>query len=218
MKNDTKPTMIILLGPPGSGKGTQAAILAKRLNIPHISTGDLFRMNIAEKTPLGLEAKKYIDAGKLGPDQLVLDMLWDRLAKNDCANGCILDGFPRTISQAVALDEKLHSSARLLVISLSVPDSVILQRMTGRLTCRNCGTIYHKVNSPPKKANICDKCQGELYQRSDDQEQVILTRLQVYRDQTEPLIKYYQDRNLLRSFDANKLPDVLLEEIVRSIH
>jgi len=213
MIHSSRSTIIILLGPPGSGKGTQATRLSQELLLPHISTGDLFRENISRLTALGQEAKKYMDTGKLVPDELVLDMLLDRVKKADCLRGYILDGFPRTIPQAEAFSKSLDLNSILHVISLSVPDSVIIERMGGRLTCRGCGAIYHLTNSPPKQKGICDNCGNELFQRPDDNEKVVQVRLQVYRDQTAPLLQYYSQQGILRSFEGNKNADDLFEEL-----
>jgi len=187
-KPNTK--VVILLGPPGSGKGTQAIRLTKELGIPHISTGDLFRENISKNTELGKRAKTYMDAGKLVPDEVVLDMLFDRVSRPDCAKGYLLDGFPRTLPQAEALAKHLKDGTDLVVLELEVPDEMIVKRVAGRLTCESCGTIYNRYFSPPSIEGVCDKCQGKLVQRSDDNEEVVKERLRVYHSQTSPLIDY----------------------------
>lgn len=195
-----KPIVIILMGPPGAGKGTHAAPLSQHLGIPHISTGDLFRENIRNATPLGQKAKTYIDQGKLVPDELVLDMLFDRVAKEDCKNGYILDGSPRTIPQAEALDARLKTTHRVTVLNFQLPDSLILERITGRLTCKNCSKPYHKLYAP---SPACTDCQGPLITRDDDREEIVQKRLEVYRLQTQPLIAHYQkQKNTLQHIDA----------------
>ncbi len=196
---------VILLGPPGAGKGTQAASIASEINIPHISTGEMFRAALKEGTPLGLEAKKYMDSGELVPDDVVVGMVNERIQQSDCKNGFLLDGFPRTIIQAQKLDETMESDGLKidLVINLQCSDKTVLSRLTGRRVCRNCGAIYHIENMPPKQDGICDKCGGELYQRDDDKADTILNRLEVYRNSTEALIDYYRQKDLLKDVDAN---------------
>ena len=196
---------IILLGPPGAGKGTQAASIAEKVGIPHISTGDMFRAALKKGTPLGLEAKKYMDSGELVPDDLVVAMVKDRITQPDCKDGFLLDGFPRTIVQAQKLDETLVNDGLKidLVINLQCDDKTVLSRLTGRRVCRKCGAIYHIENMPPKHPGICDKCGGELYQRDDDKADTILNRLDVYRKSTEALIDYYRNKDLLKDVDAN---------------
>ena len=196
---------VILLGPPGAGKGTQAASIASEINIPHISTGEMFRAALKEGTPLGLEAKKYMDSGELVPDDVVVGMVNERIQQSDCKNGFLLDGFPRTIIQAQKLDETMESDGLKidLVINLQCSDRTVLSRLTGRRVCRNCGAIYHIENMPPKQDGICDKCGGELYQRDDDKADTILNRLEVYRNSTEALIDYYRQKDLLKNVDAN---------------
>jgi adenylate kinase len=197
------PLVLILLGPPGSGKGTQAKMLEESLHIPHISTGDLLREHIRENTPLGKEAKGHIDQGNLVPDDLVLKMLFERVAKQDCAQGYVLDGFPRTIPQAEALQKHLENQVPPLVVNLELSDHAILERLTKRVVCEKCGTSYHLVYSPPKHTGKCDKCGGNLFQRSDDTEAVITKRLKVYKDQTAPLISFYWKQSLLHTIDCS---------------
>lgn len=206
-------TIIILLGPPGSGKGTQATRLTKELNIPHISTGDLFRENMKKETPLGRKAKEYINAGKLVPDDLVLDMLFDRVAKADCAKGYLLDGFPRTIPQAEAFTKQLPASANLIALNLNVSDESIIQRVAGRLLCRSCSNIHNMFFNPPKKAGVCDKCGGELYQRADDSAEVVKERLRVYHNQTKPLIDYFNKMHILHQLDGEKSADEVYQTL-----
>lgn len=211
-----KQRVVILLGPPGSGKGTQAVRLTKELGIPHISTGDLFRENISKNTELGKRAKTYMDAGKLVPDEVVLDMLFDRVSRDDTKTGYLLDGFPRTLPQAEALDKHLGSSVDLIVVSLEVPDEVIVKRAEGRLTCKNCGNIHNKYFSPPAEDGKCDKCGGELFQRPDDKAEVVEERLRVYHAQTKPLVEYYNKKGVLRSFDGTKSPDEVFKNVMDS--
>ena len=188
---------IILLGAPGAGKGTQAEIISKKLGIPTISTGNILRAAVKAGTPIGLEAKSYMDAGKLVPDEVIIGIIQERLAESDCANGFILDGVPRTIAQAEALDAHgIHFDA---VLSLEIADSVIEARMTGRRTCHTCGATYHIVAAPPKQEGICDKCGGELEQRKDDQPETVKHRLEVYHNETEPRKDYYQAHGVLMS-------------------
>lgn len=209
--------VIILLGPPGSGKGTQAKRLALDYHIPQISTGDLFRENIAAETPIGVQAKAFIQAGQLVPDEIVLGMLFERIAYPDCKKGYLLDGFPRTITQADQLGRHQSMQTQVCVLSLEVPDEEIVKRAAGRLICRQCGAIYHRDISPPKKDHICDKCMGEVYRRTDDDPGVVRKRLKVYREQTQPLIEYYDHQGLLTAFDGNQDPGVVHTEIKRYI-
>lgn len=188
---------MILLGAPGAGKGTQAERLCKVLNIPTISTGNILRAAVANGTPVGLKAKEYMDAGKLVPDEVIIGIIQERLAEADCANGYILDGVPRTIAQAEALDKAgIHFD---VVLSLEIADSVIEARMTGRRTCHGCGATYHIVAAPPKTEGVCDKCGGALEQRKDDQPETVKHRLEVYHQETEPLKDYYQAKGLLQN-------------------
>ena len=209
--------VIILLGAPGSGKGTQAVRLAERCGLPHVSTGDLFRENLKADTPLGQEAKRFMNAGQLVPDELVLDMLFDRVAREDCLGGYVLDGFPRTLPQAEALEQKLGSDSAVSVANLEVGVEVIIQRAAGRLLCRSCGNIAHLEFSPPKTAGVCDKCSGELYQRDDDQPAVVRERLAVYAQQTFPLIEFYGQRGCLRTIDGERSPGEVFDSLVESL-
>ena len=196
---------VILLGPPGAGKGTQAAAIAVTLRLSHVSTGDMFRENLKQGTPLGLEAKKYMDAGTLVPDDVVVKMVQERIAKPDCANGFLLDGFPRTIVQAEKLAEMLRSKGQAIdiVLNLVCAPATAITRLSGRRVCRGCGKIYHVKNMPPKRDGICDKCAGALYQRDDDREETILHRLKVYQQQTADLIAFYRRQDLLTDIDAD---------------
>ncbi|MEW6717328.1 MAG: adenylate kinase [Chloroflexota bacterium] len=195
---------IVLLGPPGAGKGTQAKVVSKTLNVPHISSGDIFRENFNNQTSLGKVAQGYIQRGELVPDDITIAMVRDRLSKPDCAQGAILDGFPRTTAQAKALDNLLEefSHAVDVVCYMKVPQAVLLERLTGRWTCREKGHIYHERNNPPKQRGLCDIDGSELYQREDDQVETVKRRIQVYFEQTAPLITYYQDRGLLVEVDG----------------
>ncbi len=195
---------IIMLGAPGAGKGTQAKMIAKEYGIPHISTGDIFRANIKEGTDLGKEAKTYMDAGQLVPDELTVKILLDRVAKDDCKNGYVLDGFPRTIPQAEVLDEALNKLGDKIdfAIDVDVPDENIVRRMGGRRACVTCGATYHIEHVPPKKEGICDTCGSELILRDDDKPETVSNRLKVYHEQTQPLIDFYSKKGVLKSVDG----------------
>lgn len=207
--------IIVMLGAPGAGKGTQAQKLSEKYRIPHISTGDIFRHNLANKTPLGLEAQKFMDAGALVPDDLTIKMLLDRIAEDDCTRGYVLDGFPRTVAQAEALDHVLtltHTPVTAAV-DVDVPDDHIIRRMSGRRSCPKCGAVYHVEYIPPKREGICDECGSELVMRDDDREDTVKSRLSVYHAQTEPLIVYYHDKGLLRTVDGTRPVEEVFEEI-----
>jgi adenylate kinase len=195
---------LILVGPPGAGKGTQAKYLAKHFSIPAISTGDIFRANVVAKTELGLQAKGYMDAGDLVPDEVTIAMVRDRLNEDDATSGFLLDGFPRTVPQAEALDEMLAEMGTPLdgVLELKVEDEEVVRRLSGRRTCRQCGHVWHLEFDPPKEAGVCDLCGGELFQRDDDQPETIRRRLEVYLDQTAPLVDYYHQGGLLVTIEA----------------
>lgn len=210
---------LILLGPPGAGKGTQASAIVKRYNIPHISTGDIFRMNIRENTALGKEVKVYLDAGQLVPDDLVIDTIKDRLNKSDCKNGFILDGYPRTINQAEVLDKELAKMGTKLdaVINIFLDPQLLIERAVGRRLCKNCGATYHIKFHPPKQDGICDICGGELYQRDDDKEETVKKRIEVYLTQTKPLVKYYEDKDLLVSIDGTLSIEDTFKEIINAL-
>ena len=197
---------IIMLGAPGAGKGTQAKMIADKYMVPHISTGDIFRLNIKNGTELGMEAKKYMDQGQLVPDELTVKILLDRVAKDDCKNGYVLDGFPRTIPQAEVLDEALTKLGDKIdyAIDVDVPDENIINRMSGRRACVNCGATYHMVHVPPKKEGICDTCGSELILRDDDKPETVKNRLKVYHDQTQPLIDFYTEKGILKSVDGTQ--------------
>ena len=195
---------IIMLGAPGAGKGTQAKMIADKYQIPHISTGDIFRANIKNGTELGKEAKKYMDQGLLVPDELTVKILFDRVAQPDCANGYVLDGFPRTIPQAEVLDKALTELNDKIdyAINVDVPDENIVKRMSGRRACVACGATYHIEHIPPKKEGVCDKCGETLILRDDDKPETVLNRLKVYHDQTQPLIDFYTKKGVLKSVDG----------------
>ncbi len=192
---------LILLGPPGAGKGTQAKILTKKYAIPQVSTGDILRVAVAEQTPMGIKAKEFMDRGALVSDEVVVGIVEERLAKPDCASGFILDGFPRTVKQADALKQMLEALNKSIdhVISICVEKDELLERVTGRRTCRSCGKGFHVAFDPPKVSGVCDECNGELYQRDDDSEDTMRKRLGVYEEQTTPLIAYYAQQSLLRT-------------------
>ncbi|MFD4629986.1 adenylate kinase [Streptomyces sp. NPDC058284] len=196
---------IVLVGPPGAGKGTQAAFLAKNLSIPHISTGDLFRANISQGTELGVQAKAYMDAGNLVPDEVTIGMAKDRMAQPDAENGFLLDGFPRNVSQAAALDEALKTDGQKLdaVLDLEVPEDEVVKRIAGRRICRNDSShVFHVTYSKPKQEGVCDVCGGELYQRGDDKEETVRKRLDVYHRETEPIIDHYKTQGLVVTISA----------------
>lgn len=203
---------IVLVGPPGAGKGTQAAFLAKNLSIPHISTGDLFRANISQGTELGKQAKAYMDAGNLVPDEVTIGMAQDRMAQPDAVNGFLLDGFPRNVSQAQALDDALKADGMKLdaVLDLEVPEDEVVKRIAGRRICRNNSAhVFHVTYSPAQAEGVCDVCGGELYQRDDDSEETVRKRLEVYHTQTEPIIDHYRAQGLLVTISAlGKVTDV----------
>lgn len=185
----------IFLGPPGSGKGTAASRVAPKFNVPHISTGDLFRQNIKAKTPIGIKAQEYMDQGLLVPDEVVIEMLKNRILENDCQEGFILDGFPRTIPQAEKLAEFTDMD---IVINMDVPDDIVIKRLSSRVSCKECGEIFNLIGLPPKKEGMCNKCEGNLIRRPDDEPKVIQNRLDVYKNQTEPLIGFYKNKGIIK--------------------
>lgn len=210
-----KKLNMIIMGPPGAGKGTQAKKIIARYNIPHISTGDMFREAMEEGTPLGLLAKKYINDGHLVPDDVTIGLVKERLSKDDCANGYLLDGFPRTIPQAEALDKLAAEIGREIsvVISIDTPKEELIRRITGRLVCKNCGAPYHKETRKPKVPGICDICGGELVQRPDDNKEALEVRLAHYDKQTKPLLEYYEKKGLAHTLDGKKGADALMDDI-----
>lgn len=208
---------IIMLGAPGAGKGTQAKLIAEKYQIPHVSTGDIFRANIKEGTELGLEAKKYMDQGQLVPDELTVKILLDRVSAEDCQAGYVLDGFPRTIPQAEVLDEALTKRGESVdyAINVSVPDEHIIKRMGGRRACVTCGATYHLEHIPPKKEGICDHCSSTLILRDDDQPETVSKRLTVYHEQTRPLIDFYGAKGILQDVDGTREMTEVFTEITR---
>lgn len=208
---------IIMLGAPGAGKGTQAKMIADKYSVPHISTGDIFRANIKNGTELGKKAKTYMDQGLLVPDELVVDLVVDRVSQNDCENGYVLDGFPRTIPQAESLDAALEKLGEKVdfAINVEVPDENIVRRMSGRRACVSCGATYHIVHIPTQKEGICDRCGNELILRDDDQPETVTKRLTVYHEQTQPLINYYNEKNVLLEVDGTKDMKAVFEDIVQ---
>lgn len=205
---------IVLLGPPGIGKGTVAVKLSQKLKIPHIATGDMLRENVAEKTKLGIEAKSYMDKGLLVPDDIVIKMVEEKLKKSDCKKGFILDGFPRTINQAEEIGKKIKMGK---VVNLQADDEVIIQRLSKRRVCSKCSAIYHLDYIRPKREGICDKCSGKLYQREDDKPEAIKERLRVYREKTEPLIKYYMKKGILADVDGSGTPEEEFELVLKAV-
>ena len=210
---------LVLVGPPGAGKGTQAQFIASHFAIPKISTGEIFRANVSEGTDLGLEARKYMDAGDLVPDEVTIAMVKDRLGHDDARTGFLLDGFPRTVRQAEVLDELLDLMSALLdvVLELVVDDDEVVRRLSGRRTCHQCGHVWHLDFDPPGTEGICDRCGGELFQRDDDSEDTIRHRLEVYADQTSPLIGYYGDKGLLRGVDATGPVEDVTERAINAL-
>ena len=208
---------LILLGPPGAGKGTQAQRIVERYHIPQISTGDILRAAVKDDTPLGMKAKGFMDRGQLVPDEIIIGTMEERLKAKDCAPGFILDGFPRTIPQAEALQSILTKIGKRIdhVINIEVPSEELVRRLTGRRTCKNCGAMFHLVFQPPKKQGTCDRCGGLLYQRADDNEETIRTRLKEYEKQTAPLIQYYRGEKKIRSIQGTGGPDQIFDQIAR---
>jgi adenylate kinase len=207
---------IVFLGPPGAGKGTQAKILIERYGIPQVSTGDMLREHRAKGTELGKKAQEYMDKGQLVPDEIILGMVKERLSQPDCQKGFILDGFPRTVAQAEALDKLLSEMGKKLdfALALIVPDDLLVERLTGRRTCKNCGMMYHIKYKPPKVEGKCDVCGGELYQRPDDNEETVRNRLKVYHEQTAPLIEYYKNKGILREIDGSKSIEEITQQLI----
>jgi adenylate kinase len=211
---------IVLVGPPGAGKGTQAQFIASHLSIPKISTGDIFRANVSHGTPLGMEAKKYMDAGDLVPDEVTIAMVKDRLADDDAQDGFLLDGFPRNVRQAEVLDEMLDGLAATLdvVLELVVDDDEVVRRLSGRRTCRSCAHVWHQDFDPPSKPGVCDDCGGDLFQRDDDREETIRHRLEVYAEQTAPLVGFYADMGVLVGIDATGPVDDVTDRAILALH
>jgi len=206
---------IVLMGPPGAGKGTQAEFIKKEYPIPHISTGDMFRDAVNRETELGKEAKKYMDAGKLVPDTVTIGIVEQRLAEDDCKTGFLLDGFPRTTVQAAALDKVLNNTSRKIdvAINITVPNEILIKRLSGRVSCKECKVVYNLQSNPSNTEGICDKCGGELIQRSDDQGETVAERLKVYQEQTNPLLTYYAGQNVLQEIDGNRDSKLVFADI-----
>ena len=206
---------LVLMGLPGAGKGTQAERIVEEYHIPHISTGDMFRAAMKDETPLGLEAKSYMDKGELVPDEVTIGIVRDRLAKDDCQKSFLLDGFPRTVAQAEALEALLAEMDRQLdyVINIEVDKSILMERLTGRRICKACGATYHLVFNPPANEGVCDRCGGELYQRADDNEATVQTRLDVNIQQSQPLITFYEGKGYLRNLDGQQPIDKVFADI-----
>lgn len=210
---------LILLGPPGAGKGTQASSIVTEYGITHISTGDIFRHNIKNETELGKKVKSYLDKGQLVPDELTIDLVWDRLSKDDCKKGFLLDGFPRTINQAEALQKGLEERGLKLdkVINIDVDKNILVKRLSGRRVCKNCGETYHIDNKPTLKDGVCDKCSGEVIQRADDNEKTVLDRIEVYEKQTFPLIDFYKNLGLILTVDGTLSIEDVFSQIKESL-
>jgi len=210
---------VVLLGPPGAGKGTQAKLLQDEFGAVQISTGDILRKAVAEQTPLGQQAAGFINSGALVPDSVIVNLVAERLKEPDCAEGFLLDGFPRTIPQAESLDEILKNAGQNLncVLSVQVAQDIIVERLAGRRTCRQCGALCHVAFNPPKVEGVCDRCGGELYQREDDKEQTVANRLQVYEKQTAPLVQYYRERGLLRMIDGVGEIDQIRARVIKAL-
>lgn len=210
---------LILLGPPGAGKGTQAARIIEKYNIPHISTGDIFRKNIKEGTELGKKAKAYMDKGELVPDDLVIEIATTRLLEDDCKDGFLLDGFPRTVYQAEKLDRFLADHGKKIdhVLDIAVEKEELMTRLIGRRVCRACGATYHVVNMPPEKEGVCDVCGGELYQRADDTKETVENRIDVYESQTKPLVDYYEKAGCIAHIDGAAGLDSVFADVTRAI-
>lgn len=210
---------IVLLGAPGAGKGTQADIVCKELDLPHLATGDLYREHVAQGTELGREAKSYMDKGQLGPDELTIRMIRDRVREPDCASGCVFDGFPRTTIQAGALDRLLAEQGQSVdsAVYIEVPEEELVKRLSSRRICRSCQTPYHLITSPPKEPGKCDKCGGELYQRSDDKPETVKERLRVFFSQTMPVLDFYEKQEKLVRVDGNREIDTVARDVLRVV-
>ena len=216
----SQPVLIVLMGPPGAGKGTQAKRLARDLGIPHVASGDIFREHVQNDTELGRLAKPYMERGELVPDDVTIAMVAERLSRPDCAQGALLDGFPRTVPQAQALDARLAELGWCLqvVLYIRVREDVLLRRLAGRWICRTCGAVYHIEFRPPARPGVCDKCGGPLYQRSDDREETARRRLQVYFKQTAPVLQYYRDQGLLVEIDGEQGIEEVYTDLHHAVH
>lgn len=216
MNKDPK-LVIILLGPPGVGKGTQAMKISKELKLPHISTGDILRANIKENTELGKKAKSIIEAGNLVSDDLINDMVFDRVKKQDCEKGYILDGYPRTTAQANTFLEEAKVNTKILVINFFAENETVVSRICGRLVCKGCSAVFHQEFNPPKADGVCDHCGGTLYQRPDDQKETVMNRLEVYKKNTQPLIELFTQKNLLKTINCEQSPQEVFNETLALI-
>lgn len=212
-------TRMVLLGPPGAGKGTQGEMLSEHLGIPQIATGDILRKAVAEGSDLGQKAQSYMDAGDLVPDEIMVGIIRDRLQDPDAQKGYILDGFPRTVAQADALDSMLSDIGQVLdaVVHIQVDKETLVQRLSGRLICRDCGATYHVQFGPPAQEGVCDRCGGELYQREDDQEETVRSRLDVFEERTQPLVDYYRRQGIYAAIEGDRAPEEVQDEILRTI-
>lgn len=209
-------SVVVMLGPPGSGKGTQAVRLSQKLGIPHISTGELFRENMKNDTPIGRKAKEYINQGKLVPDEITMQMLAEKISSPECTKGCILDGVPRTVEQVTMLDHLLQAKGLTpVVVYLEVTDEEVIRRISGRRSCPQCGAVYHTLFSPPQSEGLCDKDQAPLIQRDDDKPELVRKRLQVYHVQTSPVVEIYRDREILKTVNGEQKPDPIFEQLSR---
>ncbi|MDI3316675.1 MAG: adenylate kinase [Bacillota bacterium] len=210
---------LVFLGPPGAGKGTQAAVLAREMGIPQVSTGDMFRAAVRDQTPLGREAQRYMEAGELVPDEVTIGIVEERLRARDCQNGFILDGFPRTVAQAEALDRILSAMGRPLdrAVEFRVDEEEVVRRLAGRRSCPQCGAVYNVHTQPPRQAGVCDRCGSQLVQREDDREETVRARLAVYRTQTAPLIGFYEQSGRLVRIDAARRPDEVTAELKEAL-
>lgn len=219
MASSLSPLYIVMLGAPGAGKGTQARLLSEALGVPQVSSGDIFRENLKNETPLGLLAKKYMESGVLVPDDVTINMVMERLGRPDCANGAVLDGFPRTLAQADALDKALQAAGRRIsvVLLLEVSDEAVIERLAGRRVCRDCQAMYHVVFSPPQVEGRCDKCGGELYRRPDDDPETVRNRLFVYYKQTAPLIGFYYAHGVLVSLNGDRAIEEVQADLLAAI-
>lgn len=219
MASPNSQTYLVLIGPPGAGKGTQADLLEQNLGLKKVSSGDLFRENLKNQTPLGRLAQEYMDRGELVPDAVTIDMIKERITRSDCRSGVILDGFPRTLEQAQALEDMLASLGTRIhsVPLLTVPDEELIRRLTGRRVCQNCGASYHVTLNPPRQAGVCDRCGGELHQRTDDTEETVRNRLFVYYKQTSPLVGYYFAKGLLVKIDGMRSIEEIQRDLVDAI-
>lgn len=209
----------MFLGLPGAGKGTQAVRLSEETGIPHVTTGEIFRENIRNDTELGKKAKPFVESGRLVPDEITIGMLLDRISEPDCANGCLLDGFPRNTEQAQALDEALEKEGKQIdkVVYISVAQDELITRLAGRWSCPNCGAVYHQTNQPPKKQDVCDECGTELTQREDDKPEVVKTRLTINMEQLEPMLDYYNEQGKVTEIDGNRNPDVITADLMKVV-